>query len=156
MRNKCENFISTQMTIQKRNSNHMSNLFKAHIWAKIRKKLVPMNARMNVSGFAKWQRVPLGSICAFGIHWCSTCRWDEAELAGGSQLRSLRGVSIRSYPTTVAECPYWSTGGTSLSLTLFALFQLEFSMSDCLYKRALSLFLFSRKVEFATNNLCQW
>lgn len=88
--------------IQKRNFSRTNESHKPHIWAKTRKEIgAHVRTRMNVSGFAKWQRVPLGSICAFRIYWCSTCRWDETKLAGGSQLRSLWGVSILSHPTTV-------------------------------------------------------
>lgn len=139
MRNKRENWNITY----RRPDDHSDAKFQprertaraAHMSKDSKRNWCPrVHARVNVSGFAKWQRVPLGSICAFEIHWCSTCRrWAEAELAGGSQLRSLRGVSILSHPTRLLQPP--SEHRRHLVITdsffSFSFSRLESSMNGC-------------------------
>lgn len=146
--------------IQKRNSSRTNESHKPHIWAKIRKEIGAhvRCVRMNVSGVAKWQRVPLGSICAFRIHWCSTCRLVETRQSWrGVHSCAVYGGLVFSPTRRLLQPPleYRRHLVITDSFFSFFLFQPAFFMSDYLHKHIVSSSLFPRRIEFATINSCQ-
>lgn len=102
-----------------------------------------MRTRMNVSGVAKWQRVPLGSICAFRIHWCSTCRLVETRRSWrGVHSCAVYGGLVFSPTRRLLQPPleYRRHLVITDSFFSFFLFQPEFFMSDYLHKHTVSSF----------------
>lgn len=108
-----------------------------------------MQAALQNGNGSRWARYVRPEFTVFDM---SSSR---AELAGGSQLRSLRGVSVLSHPTVTApvgtpEAPRYH---------LFFLLVLPFNPNlcdrlPCHELPPINVFLFTRKIQFIERNFC--
>lgn len=129
---------------------------RPYIWANVKdqggeKIGAHVRARMNASGFCKMAMGPAGlDMCVRNslVFDVSSTRRGR-ELAGGSQLRSLRGVSVLPHPRRLLQPPL--EHGRHLVITgLFFAFPLFWSRASLLWtprfhKRVVNSFLIATK-----------
>lgn len=134
-----------------------------YIWANVkgRKKLMPtcvlgwIRAALQNGNGSRWARYVRLELT--GVRHIVVESWPREELAGGSQLRSLRGVSVLSHPTTVTA-PVGAPEAPRYHWFFLLVFPFSTWISwafSCLHNHTINSSSFPRRIEYATRNLCQ-